>query len=184
LLGFPAGPLVEEAIEVQRNKGEHFLAARAHELPFLLEGEINLVIDPPARERGRGTTEQHFVPQPDTMGNLRVEVITRQHLVFIKPAANAPVLELVMQAVGEACIRMVVADEAGVELDQGISAERINAVENVGHLPSGEAWVMQFGGLNFPVIQTTAPDKGEGEWSGVREGVVVEGAWATVDAGL
>jgi hypothetical protein len=29
-------------------------------------------------------------------------------------------------------------------------------------LPSGEAWVMKFGGLNFPVIQTTAPDKGKG----------------------
>jgi hypothetical protein len=55
------------------------------------------MIDPPARECSGRTTEQHFVPQPDTMGNLRVQVIARQHLVLIEPAANAPILEPVIQ---------------------------------------------------------------------------------------
>jgi hypothetical protein len=67
-----------------------------HEVSFLFEGEINFVIDPPAPERGGGATEQHFVPQPDATVDLRVQVVAWQHLVFIEPAANAPILESVM----------------------------------------------------------------------------------------
>jgi hypothetical protein len=76
------------------------------------------------------------------MGNLRVQVIARQHLVLIEPAANAMGLEPVIKAVGEGRVSMVVADEAGKELDQGVSAERINAVVDIGHLPSGNARVI------------------------------------------
>ena len=90
------------------------------------------MIDPPTRERGGRTTEQHFVPQPDAPVDLRVQVVAWQHLVFIEPAANTLALEPVMQGVGEDRICMVVTNNRlrvfrianTVRLGRGVSQER------------------------------------------------------------
>jgi hypothetical protein len=54
-----------------------------------LESLIDLVIDPPARQGGLGTAQQYLIPEPDAPVDLLVDVITREHLVLIKIAANA-----------------------------------------------------------------------------------------------
>jgi len=48
-----------------------------------------------------------------------IQVIPWQPLVCTKPAAHAPVLEPLMQAVGEDRLRLVGADEAGLHLAEG-----------------------------------------------------------------
>src|SRR5262245_43908481 len=131
-------------------------------MPFLLKSEINFMIDPPPCQCGGRTTEQHFVPQPDATADLGVQVITWQHLMLVEPAANAPVLELIIKATGEDCVRMVVTDEAGIELNQGVSAEMMNTVEDVCHLPGGKALVIELRRFNLPVAQATALEKGQG----------------------
>ena len=93
------------------------------------------MIDPPACQRGGRTTEQHFVPQPDAPVDLRVDVVTREHLVFVKPAANAMVLELVMEMLGERLVSMVVADEARIILDRCGCTEVNQGIADSGDLP-------------------------------------------------
>jgi hypothetical protein len=47
-----------------------------------------------------------------------IDVITRAHLVLIKPAANAASLELVVQSAGEGSVCVVVTDKARIELER------------------------------------------------------------------
>jgi len=60
LLGFTASPLLieQEAVQVERDQGQHFAFALLHELAFLLEGAVDLVVNPPACQRVPGTTQQ------------------------------------------------------------------------------------------------------------------------------
>jgi hypothetical protein len=60
----------------------------------------------------------------------------------------------------------------------------VDAVEDVGYLARCEALVIELGYFKLPVIQTTAPEKGQGERPGLGEGAMVEGARASVLAGL
>src|SRR5215475_11050898 len=117
LFRLAAWPREEKAVEVEGNEGKHLRATLFHQPALLLEGLVDFVIDPPARQGGLRATEQHLVPEPDAAVDLLIDVVTWTHLVLVEPAANAAPLELVVQTAGERLVRMVVADKTGVEFE-------------------------------------------------------------------
>src|ERR1039458_9685611 len=77
-----------------------------------------------------GAAEQNLVPQPNATVNLFVDVVARQKLLFVQPAAYATALQSIVQASGKQLVLMTVADEAGVELD-GMSHHRADVGDEV-----------------------------------------------------
>jgi hypothetical protein len=69
--------------------------------PLFLGSGVNLVIDPPVRERVSGCAEQCIVPETDTPVYLLVDVVAGQHLVSVQPAANATHLQPIAQPARE-----------------------------------------------------------------------------------
>src|SRR5208337_4068504 len=166
-LRLPTLPLAAEqvAVKVQRNQGQYLLLALFHELAFLLERAINLIVNPPACQRVFGAAEQDLVPHPNPTVNLFVDVVARQKLLFVQPAAYAAALQRIVQAAGKQLVLMTVADEAGVELD-GPSHHRAD----VGDEPVGDATSAQKGLGNFA--------------AGLVDGVNADGGGAVVPNGF
>lgn len=98
LAQFAALPLVSEqvAVEVERDHYQRLFAALLHQLALFLEGGVEFVVHPPAREGVLGGAEHHFVPEFDAAIHLFVDVIAGQHLMFIEPTTDAPHLQLIV----------------------------------------------------------------------------------------
>jgi hypothetical protein len=116
LLSLAARPLEQKTIDIERDERQHFPAALLHEASLFFKGQVNLIVDPPARQGRLRATQQHLIPEPDTTVDLLINVITGKHLVFVCPTANPTPLELVMQAAGEGLIGMAVANKTVVVL--------------------------------------------------------------------
>ena|SRR6266850_5587892 len=52
LLRLPAGPFEEKTVEVEGDEGQHLGAPLFHQAALLLEGCVDFIIDPPARQGG------------------------------------------------------------------------------------------------------------------------------------
>jgi hypothetical protein len=77
---------------------------------------IDLVVHPPTGQRILRTTQQDFVPETNTSINLLINVISKKHLMRIKPTTDALSLQLVVQSSIKGFVSVAVADETRVEL--------------------------------------------------------------------
>ena len=87
----------QEAVQVERNQREHFLAPLFHDLHLLLECPVDFAIHPPTGQRRLGGAEQHLVPELDAPVNAPVQVVAGQQLMLVEPAADAFALKPLMQ---------------------------------------------------------------------------------------
>src|ERR1017187_9862640 len=77
-----------------------------------------------------GAAEQNLVPQPNAAVNLLVDVVARQKLLFVQPAAYAAALQRIGQAAGKRLVLVTVADEARIEID-GANNQRPHVFDEV-----------------------------------------------------
>ena len=101
----------------------------------------------------QGRAPTYAFPAGDVTG---AESVADFHILGSKPAADALILQICIEAFGEGVVLTRVADEAGVELE-GLIEERGQIV-------------------NQGVWQTTASEKSQGERPGFGEGAMIEGA--------
>src|SRR5262245_57377995 len=153
-------------------------------LAFPCQGGFDFLFDPLTCHRRLGQDEEQLVIEADGLVNAGAEVVTDFHIFWGKPAAHALVLEIRIEAFGEGVVFTRIADKTGVELDPGISTESVDAVEDVGYLARCEALVIELSYFNLPIVQTTASEKSQEKRPGLGEGAMVEGAGASVVAGL
>jgi len=104
--------------------------------------------------------EEEFVVEADRFVDLLVDLFAGSHVMRGEPAADAGVLEVGVEAVGEGLVFGGVGDEAGVELD-GLIEERWEVFDEI----FGEA---------------AAAEEVDGEWPGVGNGGVIENAGGAV----
>jgi len=133
-------------------------------LAFPCQSGFDFLLHPLARHRRLGQNEEQLVIDADGLIYPETEAVANFHILGSKPAAHAFVLESCVQAFGKGVVLARVADEAGVELE--------GLIEQRGQIFNQCLW------------QATAPEKSQGEWPGVGEGAMVEGARATVVACL
>jgi len=123
---------------------------------FALAGFADFGFDPFAFHAVFGEDEEELVVQADGFVDLLVDLLAGGHVVRGEPAADAFILEVGVEAVGEGLVFGGVADEAGVELD--------GLVE--------EGWEVGDEGFG----KAAAAEDGEREGAGFGEGRVVEDA--------
>ena len=121
--------------QVQWDQCKHLIPSLFPNLALLFEGSIDLILHPPTPERLLGAAQQHFIPEPDSPINLVIDVITRMHLLFVQPASDAVLLQVIVQLSCEFLILVTVADEAGIELHRLLVTTKFNdLVADVGDL--------------------------------------------------
>jgi hypothetical protein len=141
-----------------------FLASFLAQLLFLLQGDGDLVVDPPTRQRGLRCAQEHLVPDADAAIHLRVDIVPREELMLVEPAADAPPLQGVVEAAGEGLVGVAVGDEAGVEVER-LAGERGHVVDHaVGH-----AHAAQEGDWDLPVRAVERVDA-DGRWAAMPDG--------------
>jgi hypothetical protein len=64
------------------------------------------------------TTKQNLVPEANAPIYLLMNLLTRQKLLFIEPAADASALKSIVQPPRERFVFVAAADEAGKEFDR------------------------------------------------------------------
>jgi hypothetical protein len=109
-------PLGKVALQIEGYQGQNLFASFPPELLFFLQGLVDLVVHPPARERGSGATQEHLVPKLDPFIDLIQHYLARQDLVLIQPTPDAWTLKLVTETLCEGLVSRAVADETAVVL--------------------------------------------------------------------
>ena len=103
-----------EGWEGDKAEGEEHAAVFGE---FVFAGFGDFGFDPFAVHAVRGEDEEECVVEADGFVDLLVDFLAGSHVVRGEPAADAGVLEVGVEAVGEALVLSGVGDEAGVELD-------------------------------------------------------------------
>ena len=85
-----------------------------HQPLLFFEGGVDFVVDPPAGQRVLRAAQEDLVPEPNAVVDLLIDVIAREQLLFIEPAADTAALERIVHPPGERLVFVAVADEAGV----------------------------------------------------------------------
>ena len=99
---------------------------------------FNLAINPPARKRVLGITEQNLVPKANAAIHLFVNIVAWKQLVDIQPAPYSLTLKSIVEFYRKRFISMAVAYEAGVELNWMIcGAGRKDLVKQIIYLRRG-----------------------------------------------
>ena len=80
----------QEAVQVERNQREHFLAPLFHDLRLFLERAVDFAVHPPTGQRRPGGTEQDLVPKPDAPVNALVQIVAGQQLMLSSQQRNRP----------------------------------------------------------------------------------------------
>src|ERR1019366_20681 len=111
----------------------------------------------PACQRVFGAAQQNLVPRPNAPVNLFVDVVTRQHLLLVQPAAYAAALQRIVQTAGKQLVLMAVADEAGVEVD-GTDDQRVHVFDEIlGHATAAQE---DLGNLPVRFVDGVNADRG------------------------
>ena len=103
-----------EGLEGDEAEGEEHAAVF---LDFAFAGFGDFGFDPFAGHAMRGEDEEELVVEADGCVDLLVDFLARSKVVGSEPAADAGVLEIGVEAVGEGLVLGGVRDEAGVKLD-------------------------------------------------------------------
>ena len=161
LRSFPAFPVEQITIKIQRNQRENFFFALLHQRLLFRKRLPDFVVHPPARQGILRAAEQHLVPKSDALVHAVVDVVAGQQLPFVEPAPDSTLLKRVVQSLREQLVGMAVTDEARVELDHPLA---------------------QKGGkvCNQVVRQAAATQKHLRERPGSNEGVVIDEARTAV----
>src|SRR5215510_12681718 len=144
-------------------------------LAFPCQGGFDFLLHPLTCHRRLGQDKEQLVIKADRFINLGADVGANFHIFGSKPAPYAVVLQIRLEVFGEDVVLTRIADEAGMKLDRRVGTEMMNLVKDINQLSRGEVWVIEFGRFNLPVAQATAPEKGEGEWSGACERAMIQG---------
>src|SRR5262249_9445982 len=85
---------------------------------FLVKSNLDFIVNPPTWQCIFRATQQDLVREADTTVHLSVNLVSRKHVMFIKPASNASALECIVQPASKRFVSVAVTDKTRVKLNR------------------------------------------------------------------